>query len=844
MGVERLFKSLKTLDTTQYGAFLTIFKEKLLVTHFLIDFNSIVYVSFPGVLADLNYVLYHIITNNINNKTHKIVKDYNITLYDNPADFKKQFTQELLDDIIIEKVLEYLINKLKNYIVSSNLKEFYIAIDGVPSFAKLAEQKKRRYGGILFSLMRSTIFKKYEEDFKKDNIRYTFMKNKITWLSINITPGTEFMQKMNEALISKKFRKAINSTCKNLEKYTLSGSNESGEGEHKIVNHLRSMSNPKGKFLIYSPDGDFVFLSLILHTAIPPSSNNKITNLSILRYNQQRSNYAVIDIKKLGENIFQHILEQINVTDKDSVIRDISLIFSLFGNDFIPKIVSLDISYDFKKLMNMYVSILKQNNKQHLISHDGTKFVINQAFLLDVFKILKTEEGHNLQKTYMSNNYKNYERLKNIMGASHTNFTQVLNEFLSNLRTYNNSVRSIENMAKEDIDKFVEEWTKKDKEDFIKKLKKLTKMGIDARKINDDKFIHHYIEYYKRQKKMPYVAINLVKRSKSIKDKYHKMKLEKKLDYLDPNLKITPYDEEVYKLDNMLDEYKKKLNAQELNLGYIDVDLRTYTFKSEKIVKSVSRYYKTFFDIDDVKGKKMDDLVQNYIEGFLWVLNWYYNNYDIEFNRHNANTWYYKYRRAPLASQIYWHLKKNNEDKDYIKKISDNLEKEYWVDRSEYFNSLEQLMYVSPVQMKSIQNIVVPEEYISFVKTSKYYSDLDKVTKSIMSDIKSDEIDCIGALYSSKCHFKVISTNNFETDKEFIQDIRKIKLSKETEKRRGEYNPEKSNINIFLIKKKALSRSNINDYNALYQKYKQKYKETGHYAYKNIYEFIENNLLK
>ncbi len=99
-------------------------------------------------------------------------------------------------------------------------------------------------------------------------------------------------------------------------------------------------------------------------------------------------------------------------------------------------------------------------------------------------------------------------------------------------------------------------------------------------------------------------------------------------------------------------------------------------------------------------------------------------------------------------------------------------------------------------------------------------------------------------MYSSKCHFNVISTNDFETDKEFIQDIRKIKLDKDTAKRRGEYKPEKSNVNVFVInKKKALSRYNINDSNVLYQKYKQKYKETGHYAYKNIYKFIEYNMI-
>jgi len=843
MGIESLFASLKNLTTfAPTGTFLNIFTNKLDTNYLLIDFNSIVYITFPGILTSFNYVLYHIITNNIDNKTHKIIKKYNITLHDNPIDFKKQFTQKLLENIIIDKVLEYIINMLKNYIISDNLKHIYLAIDGVPSKAKLVEQKKRRYGGILFTLMREKIFKKHEKDLKKDKIRYIFMKNKITWSTINITPGTLFMHKLNNALKSLKFRKIINKTCKNLEKYIFSGSNEPGEGEHKIVNHLRKINKPKGKFIIYSPDGDFVILSMILHTELP--SGNKITNLSILRYNQQRSNYAVIDIKKLSENIFQHILKQINIPDKDSVIRDISLIFSLFGNDFIPKILSLNIRYDFEKLINIYIGVLKKNNKRHLISHNGKKFIINQNFLLNIFKILKTDEGKNLQKVYMSNNYHNYERLKNIMGADHANFTQVLNDFLFNLRKFNKEIRSI---VKSNIDNFINKWTKKDKETFIKKVKKFTKMGLDTRNINDADFIHSYIEYYNRQKKTPYIAINFIKKSKSLRDKYHKIKLEKKLDYIDTKLKITPYDEEVYKLDNMLDEYTKKLNAQELDLGFIDVDLHTYTFKSEKISKGVSRYYKTFFDIDNLEGKKMDDLVQKYIDGLIWVLNWYFNNYDINYNRNNANTWYYPYTQAPLTFQIYKHLEKNDKDKDYIKKISDRLNK-YWVDRYEFFNSLEQLMYVSPVQIKSIQNIV-PEEYKSFVKTSGYYPDLNKVVESIMSNTGSKEIECVGARYSSKCHFKVIHPTDFDKDKEFIQQLRKIKLSKETAKRRGEYDPNKSNVNIFSKKNKTLSRSTFNsiikdyDYRTLYQEYKQKYTSTGHYAYKYIYRYIKNNML-
>ena len=55
-----------------------------------------------------------------------------------------------------------------------------IAIDGVPTFAKIMEQKKRRYIGDLLS----QLMKKFELPFE--------------WSKINISPGTEFMNKMSK----------------------------------------------------------------------------------------------------------------------------------------------------------------------------------------------------------------------------------------------------------------------------------------------------------------------------------------------------------------------------------------------------------------------------------------------------------------------------------------------------------------------------------------------------------------------------------------------------------------------------------------------------------------------
>ena len=60
---------------------------------------------------------------------------------------------------------------------SEKLKYFYIAIDGVPSKAKMVEQKKkRRYNSEVISIIEDKIFKKYEDELKKDESRYIFEK--------------------------------------------------------------------------------------------------------------------------------------------------------------------------------------------------------------------------------------------------------------------------------------------------------------------------------------------------------------------------------------------------------------------------------------------------------------------------------------------------------------------------------------------------------------------------------------------------------------------------------------------------------------------------------------------
>ena len=73
------------------------------------------------------------------------------------------------------------------------------------------------------------------------------------------------MHKMDKRLSSFNFKNKIKEFCINLETYKFSGIYLRGEGEKKIVNDLRSLHGEKSNYVIYSPDGDVIVLSLLLN---------------------------------------------------------------------------------------------------------------------------------------------------------------------------------------------------------------------------------------------------------------------------------------------------------------------------------------------------------------------------------------------------------------------------------------------------------------------------------------------------------------------------------------------------------------------------------------------------
>ena len=145
---------------------------------------------------------------------------------------------ELIEQRMITEVIEY-IKKLLDLVNPSFL---YIAIDGVAPCAKMNQQRLRRYKTIYQKELENKI--KKEENIEDDIF---------DWNTSAISPGTKFMQKLTEKL---------NKFIKTLEIKTIfSNSNEPGEGEHKILKHIRE--NEFNDTIIYGLDADLIVLAFV-----------------------------------------------------------------------------------------------------------------------------------------------------------------------------------------------------------------------------------------------------------------------------------------------------------------------------------------------------------------------------------------------------------------------------------------------------------------------------------------------------------------------------------------------------------------------------------------------------
>lgn len=229
---------------------------------------------------DSNSIIYDV--------AHSLKLTSYVTIYDYETDLIQKVCQKILD-----------------YIQIVQPKCVFIAFDGVPPMAKMKQQKERRY---------------------KSWYVQSLVKGPPEWNTVQITPGTPFMNRLDKELV-KFFKWYENSFVY----FKLSTSRESGEGEHKLFDFIRKFpdNHLNQTTLIYGLDSDLIVLSL---------QHLKFGNILLLReapaFMVQEEGLHVLNVDMLSKGICTVIGDK---------IEDYIFMTLLLGNDFMPHFPALNL---------------------------------------------------------------------------------------------------------------------------------------------------------------------------------------------------------------------------------------------------------------------------------------------------------------------------------------------------------------------------------------------------------------------------------------------------------------------------------------------------------------------
>ena len=253
-----------------------------------------------------------------------------------------------VSDVLTERemmlgILHYL-DRIITQIVKPKV-SVYMAIDGVAPRAKLNQQRSRRFRS-------AKDMKESTQDLDADTQKDLFDSN-------CITPGTEFLAKVSNVIRYFIRKKLKEDPLWHGLTVIFSGHDVPGEGEHKIMQHIREMRadphyQPNTRHCIYGQDADLIMLGLVTHEphftilreVIDFNFNfgTKNTLKQVKKFTKE-SDFQLLHLSVVREYLSFEFLygEEEGRYDLERVIDDFVFITFLVGNDFLPHMPTLDI---------------------------------------------------------------------------------------------------------------------------------------------------------------------------------------------------------------------------------------------------------------------------------------------------------------------------------------------------------------------------------------------------------------------------------------------------------------------------------------------------------------------
>lgn len=272
-------------------------------------------------------------------QVNNLYLDCNSIIYDAVHNIDFASIKESDVDAIIKAVCA----KIDEYIyLLKPCQNVFIAFDGVAPVAKLEQQRSRRYKSTYQTTISRSIFKSTAPD---------------PWNTTAITPGTLFMKKLNDKI----YLRYNDATKYGLKKIIVSGSNEPGEGEHKLFEYIRTFpeEHQNVNTIIYGLDADLIMLS-INHLPI----SNKIylfretpEFIKSINSELEPNESYLMDIPELARVITLDMNngQELTTEQQKNRIYDYILLCFFLGNDFMPHFPSINIrTGGVDKMINAY----------------------------------------------------------------------------------------------------------------------------------------------------------------------------------------------------------------------------------------------------------------------------------------------------------------------------------------------------------------------------------------------------------------------------------------------------------------------------------------------------------
>ncbi|AES88286.2 5'-3' exoribonuclease [Medicago truncatula] len=225
-------------------------------------------------------------------------------------------------------------------------KLLYMAIDGVAPRAKMNQQRTRRFRNVKDDEMREVEEERLRKEFEMEG-KQVLPKQECEVSDSNIiTPGTDFMHQISNALKSYISSKISSDPLWKGIMVILSDANVPGEGEHKVMSFIRKQRglpdyDPNTVHCLYGSDADLIMLGLSCHEP-HFSILRELLHIWLLR------EYLEIEMKI--EDPPKNF-----VFDLERIVDDFIFICFFSGNDFLPHLPSLYIHEDaIDLLMTVY----------------------------------------------------------------------------------------------------------------------------------------------------------------------------------------------------------------------------------------------------------------------------------------------------------------------------------------------------------------------------------------------------------------------------------------------------------------------------------------------------------